>query len=94
MAGEMIVSQDRVTGGRFMISMTIRPDQDRVIIEVDGEPFGVLVRLGKRYRFFASDSVAFRLDRLSFRSPFEAESAVARLVQGNALELAGEKGAT
>ena len=64
-----------------MISMTIPPDDERVIIEVNGQPFGILVKLRMRYRFFASDRVAFKLDRLVFRSPFEAENAVARLMQ-------------
>ena len=73
-----------------MISLKIPPDQERVIVEVDGRPFGVLVRLKNRYRFFASDCVASKLDRLSFRSPFEAENAIARLLQGNALKGAGE----
>ncbi len=75
-----------------MISLKIPPDQDRVIVEVDGRPFGVLVRFRNRYRFFASDCVASNLDRLSFRTPFEAENAIARLLQANALKGAGEIG--
>lgn len=93
LAGEMVDSQGWAAEGDAMISMAFQPNQSKVIIEVDGRPFGVLVRLGKRYRFFASDSLASGLDRLSFRSPFEAEKAVAKLMQADAVEVAGEEGA-
>ncbi len=73
-----------------MISLRVPPDQERVIVEVEGRPFGVLVRFRNRYRFFASDCVASNLDRLSFRTPFEAENAIARLLQANAVKGAGE----
>ena len=60
--------------------MEIAPDKSRFIVEVSGRAFGVLVRTGNRYCFFASDRAAKRLDKSSFRSASEARVALAKVL--------------
>lgn len=61
--------------------METAPDKSRFIVEVSGRAFGVLVKNGNRYRFFASDRAAKRLDRSSFRSASEARVALAKVLE-------------
>ena len=56
------------------------PDQSRFIVEFAGRAFGILVKSGGRYLFFAADRVASKLDRRSFRSASEAQKALAALL--------------
>lgn len=57
------------------------PDQSRFIVEFAGRAFGVLVKDGNRYSFFASDHSASKLDRQKFRSASEAQKALTKLLE-------------
>ncbi len=48
--------------------MSLRQPQDRCIVEVDGEPVGVVVSDEAGYTFFAASKRAFPIDRASFSS--------------------------
>ena len=59
------------------------PDQSRIIVEFAGRAFGILLKNGSRYLFFAADRVASKLDRRSFRSASEAQNALAALLEAD-----------
>ena len=48
--------------------MSIRQPPDRCIVEVDGEPVGVVVSDESGYTFIASSKRAFPMDRANFPS--------------------------
>ncbi len=63
--------------------MSFRQPPDRCIVEVDGEPVGVVVSDEAGYTFIAAAKRAFPMDRASFTSIDRAVRAVqARLAPG------------
>ena len=51
-----------------------------IVIEVGGEPLGVVIRNGELYRFLAVKLPAFAVDGHSFKSVEDARRAVSRTV--------------
>ncbi len=50
------------------------------VIELAGKAAGLVVKEGKRYRFYASEYTFFSLERTVYQSPGEAEDACRRLL--------------
>ena len=57
---------------------------DAYVIEISGEPAGIVARLNKGFAFYAARTPFHRLEAQVFRSPLEAEKAVRLLQSGKA----------
>jgi len=56
---------------------------DAYVIEIAGEPAGIVARLNRGFAFYAARTPFHRLEARQFRSPADAERAVRTLHAGH-----------